>query len=184
MSSSALLVLDMQNFFLDEESHAFVPSAAAIVPNIDRLIGQFRRQGRPVVFTRHAIEDGEDAGIMERWWSEVVREGSRQSMISDRIRLVESDKLIRKTRYSAFIGTDLEEFLMGSGVRNVVVTGVITHLCCESTAREAFMRDFVVYFVVDATASWTEDLHLSSLKTIADGFGLPVETADLIISGV
>ena len=58
----------------------------------------------------------------------------------------------------------------------------MTHLCCESTARAAFMKDFEVYFVVDATATQYEELHLSSLRTLSDGFAVPVTTDHVLKS--
>lgn len=180
IDEAALLVLDMQGFFLSEKSHAYVASSHAISSNIQRLVGLFRGAGRPVIFTRHSLGMNEDAGIMGRWWKDTVREGTPQSAITSLLVSKESDILLRKTRYSAFIGTGLEEILREKSAQAVVITGVTTHLCCDSTARDAFMKDFHVFFVVDATATWSEHLHISSLKTLADGFVIPVATRDLL----
>jgi len=62
----------------------------------------------------------------------------------------------------------------------VVITGVMTHLCCESTARDAFMRDLEVFFVIDATATDQEDLHMGSLRALADGFAIMVTTKEVL----
>jgi isochorismate hydrolase len=177
---SALLVLDMQNYFLSEKSHAHVPSGHAILPNIKSLINFFRSARRPVVFTRHSLNPGEDPGIMGRWWRSNVRENTQESAIVDSLGVNETDTVIRKTRYSAFVGTDLEKILKSSGTESLVITGLTTHLCCDSTARDAFMKDYAVFFVVDATATWREDFHLSSLKALSDGFVIPVATNDLL----
>ena len=179
-SSSALLVLDMQNFFLDRRSHAFVPAAKVILPNIQKLIDAFRRAGRPVVFTRHALLASEDAGMMGRFWRDVVREGSQESRLSSELKRNRKETVLRKTRYSAFLGTDLEKILARSRVSTVAITGVVTHLCCESTARDAFARDLEVWLVADGTASWTEDLHLSSLKSISDGIAIVTTTQEIL----
>ena len=56
----------------------------------------------------------------------------------------------------------------------------MTHLCCETTARDAFMRDYDVYFIVDATATETESLHISSLRTLTDGFTIPMKTSEIL----
>ncbi len=178
-ASSALLVLDMQLYFTEPESHAFVPTTRAIIPNIERLINFFRDVGRPVIYTRHALRDDEEPGAMSLMWQDVVREGTPGSRITPLLTPKPSEEVIRKTRYSAFVGTDLGDILKGSKTSSVVVTGVTTHLCCDSTSRDAFMRDFIVYFTVDATATWTEDLHMSSLLTLSDGVVVPVTTADL-----
>ena len=180
MDSAALLVLDMQRYFLDEASHARVPSGRAILPNVNSLVAMFREAERPVIFTRHSLEKGEDPGIMGRWWRDIVREGTPESSLVGSLDMNGSDPVIRKTRYSAFVGTGLEEMLRSTGVDSLVITGLTTHLCCESTARDAFMRDFAVFFVVDATATWTEDLHVSSLRSLSDGFVIPVATSDLL----
>jgi len=180
VDSAALLVLDMQNYFLSEKSHAHVPSGHAIVPNILRLIGHFRSARRPVIFTRHSLKSGEDAGIMGRWWRDSPRENTPESAITESLDVKDSDAVLRKTRYSAFVGTDLERMLRSNGVKSLAITGLTTHLCCDSTARDAFMKDFAVFFVVDATATWTEDLHVSSLKALSDGFVIPVTTKAML----
>jgi isochorismate hydrolase len=102
------------------------------------------------------------------------------SGISPALRVERGDAVVRKTRYDAFTGTDLEGVLRRRGVRSVLITGVMTHLCCETTAREAFVRDFKVFFVVDGTATQTEDLHVASLKTLTDGFAIPVTTRGVL----
>jgi len=182
IASAALLVLDMQEFFLSKDSHAYVPSAQAILPNIQCLIELFRKKNRPVIFSRHSLEAGEDPGIMKEWWRDTVRDGSHESELTRLLVPAESDLILRKTRYSAFFHTGLEAALREKNIISVVITGVTTHLCCDSTARDAFMRDFEVYFVVDATATWTEDFHISSLKLLSDGFVIPLTTEDIVIA--
>ncbi len=179
-SSSALLVMDMQHFFLNEESHAFIPSANVIVPNISKLLEHFRECSLPVIFTRHSLNENEEPGIMGRWWGDVIREGNPLSEIVPSISPLASEVVLRKTRYSAFHDTQLESILSQRNVRSVVITGVATHLCCETTAREAFMRDYDVFFVVDATATQNEELHVSSLKTLSHGFSVPITTNEIL----
>ncbi|MEA1994296.1 MAG: isochorismatase family cysteine hydrolase [Euryarchaeota archaeon] len=173
----ALLVIDMQKFFLKKESHAFIPAAQVILPNITRLILEFSTRDLPIVFTRLALDA--EAGMMSRWWNDTVIEGTESSEIVDDLD-TDKGRVIRKIKYSAFRDTQLNSFLKKENVKNVVVTGVMTHLCCDTTARDAFMNDFNVYFVVDATASYNEDLHLSALKALAHGFMSPVKTGDMI----
>lgn len=180
--SSALLVIDMQEFFLNEKSHAFLPSAKTIVPNIKALLNTHKKNNQTVIFTRYSLEHGEDEGIMGRWWGDTVREGSFFSRIVSPLEPKESEIVIRKTRYSAFQKTGLEQVLKDRSIKNIIITGVMTHLCCESTAREAFMKDFEVFFVIDATAAQYEELHLSSLKTLSDGFVIPVTTKEVLRS--
>jgi len=177
---SALLVIDMQKYFLDENSHAYLPGAKGAVENVERLLSAYRARSLPVIFTRHAHPRDQRPGAMARWWGDLLREGDEKSEIVPRLMPRRGEKVIRKSRYSAFAGTDLERTLRSYGASSVLVTGVMTHLCCETTARDAFVHDFDVFFVIDGTASETEDLHVSSLKTLTDGFAIPVTTAEVL----
>jgi isochorismate hydrolase len=176
---SALLVTDMQNFFLKEESHAFLPASKAIIPNIRALIEFYRNHNLPVIFTRHSLEKDEEPGIMGEWWADVIWEDDDLSKVVDSLKSLDSETIIRKTRYSAFIGTELDKLLKERKVKTVVITGVMTHLCCETTARDAFMRDYQVFFVIDGTATQNEELHISSLRTLSHGFAVPVTTSEI-----
>ncbi|MBE0518197.1 MAG: isochorismatase family protein [Thermoplasmata archaeon] len=177
---SALLIIDMQKFFLESSSHAYIPLAEPIIENVQRLLRAYRSASNPIVFTRHALCQGESAGAMGRWWGDVVYDEQERSQIIPQLAPQSDEVVLRKTRYNAFVGTDLESILCKWGITSVVITGVMTHLCCETTARDAFVRDFDVYFVIDATATKSEDLHIASLKTLADGFAIPVKTDEVI----
>ena len=177
---AALLVVDMQRYFLQKSSHAYLPEAEEIVENVQRLIGRCRDSSVPVTFTRHAHKPGENPGPMSRWWADTIQDGTELSRIDERFAPLHSEKVFRKTAYSAFVGTNLERWLRTRKISQVIITGVMTHLCCESTARDAFMKGFDVFFVVDGTASSTRDLHLSSVKTLTDGFAIPVTTKEVL----
>ncbi|MCK4236598.1 MAG: isochorismatase family protein, partial [Candidatus Krumholzibacteria bacterium] len=88
--------------------------------------------------------------------------------------------VIRKTQYDAFYGTSLDDVLKESGTRQLVITGVMTHLCCETTARTAFVRGFAVFFPVDGTATYNEDFHGAALLNLSHGFAVPVLVSDLL----
>lgn len=174
---AVLLVLDMQDYFLRAGSHAFIPSALAILPNIQMLINSFNAAERPVIFTQH-INTEANAGMMSRWWRDVIRAESPDSAITTSLD-TSSGILLQKSQYDAFHQTDLEAILRGRGVEQVVVTGVMTHLCCETTARSAFVRGFEVFFCVDGTATYTEEVHRASLLNLAHGFAVPVLCEEL-----
>lgn len=171
---SALLVLDMQDYFLREDSHAFIPSARAILPNIQTLINIFHKADRPVIFTRHIDSE---TGMMPRWWRDAIRSDTPDSVITafDTTKGV----VIEKGQYDAFHNTILEETLRGRGCNQVVITGVMTHLCCETTARSAFIRGFEVFFCVDGTATYTEEVHRASLMNLAHGFAIPIRCSEI-----
>lgn len=175
---AAVLVLDMQEYFLQENSHAFIPSGPWIIPNIQLLIDSFCTSQRPVIFTRH-MNTPANAGMMSRWWKDLIRSDTSQSQLSSSLD-PSKGVLLHKTQYDAFYDSDLETVLRANNIEQVVITGVMTHLCCESTARSAFVRGFEVLFVVDATATYNESLHCASLQNLAHGFAVPVLTEELI----
>jgi len=177
---SALLVIDMQDFFVNKKSHAFIPSTITIIPRINKLIDYYRKHNSPIIFTYHAYQKNEKPGIMKKWWGDVLTTDNPLAKISSLINYRITDIIIQKKRYSAFIGTNLQQILCDKKIEKLVITGTLTHLCCESTARDAFMKDYEVYFVIDATVSDTEDLHISSLKTLTDGFVIPVKTETIL----
>ena len=93
---------------------------------------------------------------------------------------------IEKTQYDAFYQTALEDLLKEKGITQVVITGVMTHLCCETTARSAFMRGFTVFFPIDGTATYNEDFHRSTLLNLSHGFAIPAlieELAEEVLIG-
>jgi nicotinamidase-related amidase len=178
--ASALLVIDMQEFFLDPQSPTFTCGGLAILPNVKRLIEGFRAAKRPVIYTRHVHRaDGSDAGIMGWWWEGMCVEGSPESEMHHDLAPQPGEPVILKRRYSAFYNTDLETVLRGFKVEDLVITGIMTNLCCETTARDAYMRDYRVFIPADATGSVCEEMHLASLLNLAFGFAY-VTTADTI----
>jgi isochorismate hydrolase len=177
---AALLVLDMQRYFLDPASHAFVPSAPPIIDRIARIAGLFAGAGRPVIATRHGNTE-RDAGMLGRWWNDLVPVEGDAGVIVDGLAGAAST-VLRKTQYDAFHETELEEVLRAGEASQVAVTGVMTHLCCETTARAAFVRGFEVFFVVDGTATYREEYHLASIRNLAHGFAVPVLSGELAMA--
>jgi len=175
---AALLVLDLQEYFFQESSHAFIPSASATLPGIAKLVAAFSDANYPVVVTRH-INTPEDAGMMSKWWRDLI---IPQTAYSHYIKQIKPPKPIpiNKTNYDAFHHTALENTLYKQKIEQVVICGVMTHLCCETTARSAFMRGFEVFFTVDGTATYNEELHRASLLTLSHGFAIPVLIEELL----
>ena len=178
--SSALLILDVQKYFLEEKSHAFVPSAPAIVPRIRKLADTYLGNDLPVIVTRH-LNTEENAGVMADWWEDLIREEDDLSEIIPELE-INGARVIHKSQYDAFYNTPLDNFLKTGSVKQLVITGVMTHLCCETTARSAFVRGFEVFFPVDATASYNEEFHKASVLNLTHGFAVPVLTEELLRS--
>jgi ureidoacrylate peracid hydrolase len=181
-AASALLVIDMQMFFLDPASAAYTCGGPAALPAIKRLAAAFRGAGRPVIFTQHVHHpNGSDLGIMGWWWEGKCLQGSEASEIHPDLRPLPAEKVILKHRYSAFYNTDLEIVLRCLKIGDLVISGVMTNLCCESTARDAYFRDYRVFIPADGTGTVTEEMHLASLLNLAFGFAF-VSSGDRLIA--
>ncbi len=169
---AALLVIDMQCYFNSV--------AQPIVSNVLSLIECFKADKGKIFFTRHGHRDPKtDGGMLARWWGDLIQYGSEEWELIDEVHVQASGTIIDKNRYSAFFGTNLDVLLRNAGIEDLIITGVLTNCCCETTARDAFMRDYRVFFVADATAAPSEDLHIATLKNLAYGFAYIVSTRDL-----
>ena len=175
---SALLVLDMQRYFLEPESHAFVPSAMAIIPGLAHLSQVYSDHGLPIYFTRH-LNTPQDAGQMATWWRDLIAPDSPSGAIVSDFDL-SSGQVIEKSQYDAFFNSPLEDSLAARQVKQVVIGGVMTHLCCETTARSAFMRGFEVYFLADGTATYNQAFHQASLLNLEHGFATLVRVTEIL----
>jgi nicotinamidase-related amidase len=176
----ALLVIDMVRYFTDPGGRCFLPAGAAVAPRIASLLEAWRANGWTVVFTRHGHEGAEDLGMLGRFFSDYIRAGEPDSEIIDPLAPARGETVLRKTTYDAFLGTRLEEILRERGAEQVLVTGVLTHMCVETTSRSAFCRGFEVYVPADGTASSTEERHLQSLKAMADALAVVTSTTEVL----
>jgi isochorismate hydrolase len=91
-----------------------------------------------------------------------------------------SSILLKKRQYDAFYQTNLAKMLRSQAVKQVVICGVMTHLCCETTARSAFVRGFKVFFTIDGTATYREDFHRATLLNLAHGVATPVLVDEIL----
>lgn len=168
--SAALLVIDMQRHFCEPASSFFVPGSDALAHRLKPLVDAFIGHGRPVIFTRH-IDLDDPGNLMLRWWSEQIREEDPMSQIVDILDAFRGTTVI-KHQYDGFLNTALEAILRERGARQIVVCGVLTNLCCETTARSGFMRGFEVYFLEDGTATFSPEMHEAALLNLGYGFAV------------
>jgi len=170
-AKAALLVVDKQNYFRE--------LAEPILSNILSLLTICRSKGVEVIFTRHGhLDPLKDGGRLKEWWGELIEYGTRGWELMEELDAPQ-ELILDKNRYSAFFNTGFEERLQRWGVQDLIITGVMTNYCCETTARDAFMRDYRVFFVADATATNDEELHVATLKNLAFGFAYIVDTRTL-----
>jgi len=170
---AALLVIDIQNYF----DRIIQP----ILGNILKVIQASRQKGIPILFTQHGHTDPvSDGGMLGKWWGQVIAEGTEDWQLLSEITIGAKDAIIPKKRYSAFFETDLEAILRSKGIRDLIIAGVMTNLCCETTARDAFVRDYRVFFLVDGTATGRSELHVATLKNLGFGFAYLITCEELI----
>ena len=175
-AKTALLVIDMQNTFMAEGAPAEVPVAREIVPNINRLAAALRRAGGTVVWIQMTMTAGDEGG-WSRFFGEVntperskrmfegLSEGNEGWQFWPTLDIQNNDLVVRKNRYSCFLpGTsELPDLLAARGIDMVLITGTLTNVCCESSARDAMMRNFKVAMVSDANAALTDRDHQAAL---------------------
>ncbi|KAK9381927.1 isochorismatase hydrolase [Kockiozyma suomiensis] len=179
LNNAALVVIDMQQQFRD--------TAADLCPTLTPLIGQFISLNKPVIFTQHGHDLSSDNSELVRWWGKngSIRRYSPAWQLMPEIESLASvtapniHKLTNKDRYDAFLHTDLEAILRNAKISTVVITGTMTNLCCETTARSAFNRDFRVYFPTDGNATLTAEMHEASVLNLQYGFAQITTIDDL-----
>jgi len=82
--------------------------------------------------------------------------------------------IIEKNQYDAFYNTNLEQILHENNISQVIVCGVLTNICCETTARSAFVRGFETFFTIDGTAAYSEEHHMATISNLSYGFAIPI----------
>ena len=189
---TALLVIDMQNDFVKEGAILEVPKIRSQIPKIKRLIETCRKLEVPIIYTKQVYRADSKVKplILEMFHlleKEGLRDGTEGAEIYRELEPKPGDIIVRKMGYSAFYNTQLESILRNvKGRRNVntiIICGTVTNICCESTARDAFERDYKVVFGSDITSAWTDDFQTLTLKNIEYAFG-QVMTCDEIINAL
>jgi ureidoacrylate peracid hydrolase len=186
---TALLVIDMQNAFVAPGAPVEVPAARGIAPAINRLAGELRTRGVPVIWVLHENKkDGSDwSGFFDVFVAPENRAkaaaalapGSEGQKPWPEMQIGAGDLQVTKNRYSALIAgaSELQRMLRQRGITTLLIAGTKTNVCCESTARDAMMLDFKVVMLSDCTAALSDEEHLSTLENVIQQFG-DVLTAD------
>jgi len=180
---AALVVVDMQNYFCAEGFPAEVPLSRGIVPNINRMARAMRAAGGTVVWVQT-----DSAEALARWGKhhtymltpervqkrlaglDSAAEGFR--LFGD-LEALPGDLRVKKVTYSAFMpgSSDIDAQLAARGIDTVLIAGTATNVCCESSARDAMLRDYRVIMLSDANATWTDEEHAAPLNSCAMFFG-------------
>ena len=193
---TALVVIDMQIAFLKPGLPSEVPVAREIVPNINRLAQAFRAGGGAVVwvyntFTESIFDDwssflgGTYAPETARAVAEQLMEGAEGHPLWPELDVNDDDLQVAKNRFSAFLpgSSDIEAQLRRRGIDTVAITGTLTNVCCESSARDAMMRNFHVIMLSDGNATYTDAIHNASLTSMSVTFA-DIMTTDEVIAAL
>jgi ureidoacrylate peracid hydrolase len=193
--TSALVVVDMQNDFVRVGAPLEVPDARETIDVHRELLAWFREHRRPVVFTRFIA--GPNPTLMWKWspviapptcccWPGFMRaypdiEGERECIaVIDELEPRPGEQQIDKYGYNGFHRTRLTDLLHAVGVDTVVITGTVTQICVEDTARGAFHEGFQAAVVADAVSSYAPELHRASLQTLAMKYGRVMTSQDTL----
>lgn len=177
---TALLVIDMQNFYVGE-----IESVVGIIPNINTLAARLRALGGLVVWV--GMSAGE-AGGASRWriyhdhfftpekganHRDQLTPGHPGHAFHKDLAIEPADPVVYKTRFSPFVqgASNIEDTLRPRGIENLVVVGTATNMCCESAARDAMMLDYKVVMASDANGARFPEDHLAGLTSFYQSFG-------------
>lgn len=191
-AETAFVVIDMQPTFLAEGAPAEVPAARGVVDAVNGLARSVRAAGAMVVWVTHAnsaVGSGTDwDGFFDHFVADAVRArtvesltpGHPDTLLWPDLEQAPGDIHLFKNRYSALIqgSSPLERTLRSRGVRNLLIAGVKTNVCCEATARDGMMLDFNVAMVSDCLAALSDDEHRATLETFIQQFGDVVTSAE------
>ncbi len=194
LDQPALLVVDMQNDFVRLGAPLEVPDARETIPFQQALIDVFRSLKRPVLFTRFVSQESEN--LLWKWspqcrpdtrccWRGHIRhfpeDGALEGVaIIQELQPAAGEEIIDKYGYGAFHGTSLADELHRLKVRSLVVTGTVTQICVEESARESFHHGFSTVIACDAVSSFDAALHNATLRNFAMKFGWVEPSANII----
>jgi nicotinamidase-related amidase len=199
-NDTALLVIDMQYSDAAIDDGVFARKRAQgltagldyfegemdkIVPVIRRMQDVFREHGYEVMFSRikAMTKDGRDRGKVHKNLNIHAQPGSKESEVLEEIAPLDDEIVFSKTTGSVFNSTPIHQVLSSMGIRNLIMCGVMSSGCVESAARDAIDLGYGVVVVADASASWTEELHRSSMR-VMNGVFSRVQTSEQVLCAV
>ncbi|MFW0184136.1 isochorismatase family protein [Rothia sp. CCM 9418] len=176
----ALLVHDMQNYFVSIFEDETAGQIQQAINNTSALIKSARDNGIPVYYTAQPPrQDPKDRALLTDIWGQGLQQDADAEIISA-LAPAEQDTVLTKWRYSAFAKSTFEEDLKLSGRNQLIITGVYAHIGCMTTALDAFMRDIQVFFVADALADFSQKEHELACNYVAQRCGIVTSTQDIL----
>jgi nicotinamidase-related amidase len=175
LNQTALMVIDVQNYFFQMDSPAYLKESPVILPRINGLVQVAEARGWPIVFTAHNGPSEPNNLMGKKWRHHPVGE---QCSLYSGLTTPKGAYRLTKEYYSAFVKTSLEGTLRSRRVNKVIICGVMTHLCVDTTARHAFLLGFEPILVADACCSKNHLYHEGSLLALGHGFAQIIRTTD------
>lgn len=172
----ALLVIDMINDFVTGKFEN--ERAEEIIPNIKRLSGAARSSDIPLIFVCDNHEEGDSEFSV---WDRHAVVGTEGSEMVPGLEVSENDYKLEKSKYSAFFDTELDSLLDDLDVDKLVLTGVLTHICIQHTAADAFYRDYEVIVPEDAVEDVSDNLHENSIDFMKENYNAKVKDCEELI---
>ena len=189
---TALINIDLQRAFMAPGLVFGKPHALDIAPNINRLSAAMRARDGKVAWTRQTYTD-EPPFAPPEWHYDAsnphvaramaaLRKGAPGHALHELMAVEGSDAVLDKYRYSALLcpAGQLERWLKATAADTLIITGTLTNCCCESTARDAHMMGYRVFFVSDATAGVTDEEHNAALLNLMLMFADIRRTAEML----
>jgi ureidoacrylate peracid hydrolase len=190
---TAHIVVDLQNGFMAPGQAAEIAGAREIVPNVNRISAALRSAGGLVVYVQNTF----DAVAVATWstfFNHFCTPERRERMIDTfwpgafghaiwpGLEVLPQDVIVQKRRFGAFAqgSSDLHAILQQRGIDTLIVTGTATQMCCESTARDAMMLNYKVFFIADGNATFSDDEHNATLSAMAHAFCDVVDTDTMV----
>ena len=190
---TAHVVVDLQNGFMAPGAIAEIGTAREIVPNVNRISAALREAGGLVVYIQNTF----DEEAVRSWpvffnhfcspsrrekMIEAFTPGSEGHQLWAGLDVRAEDLKVRKNRFGAFApgASQLDAILKARGIDTIIVTGTASQVCCESTARDAMMLNYKVFFVADGNATFNDEEHNATLSAMAHTFCDVLPTAELV----
>lgn len=191
---TGLLVIDMQHGFLSDSGGMArlgydYKALRTAIPGCEKLVYSARKSSIPIFFTKYVYEpDFRDGGVQVEEISTGIKDsklcvaGSKDAEIIESLMPNKNEVIIEKNRPSSFYSTRLESYLRAQKIKTLVICGVTTNICVESTARDAAQKDYKTYVVKDSVAEVDQFRHEVSLKAMQHMFAKIVTVEEVVNS--
>ncbi|MGP7817992.1 cysteine hydrolase family protein [Niallia sp. 01092] len=190
LEKAALIIVDVQNDFCHKEGSLAkqgldVSMVDKMLPSLKKLIIELKDLHVPIIYVQTIHEDCTDSvtwkkRLKDKSQADVCRKDTWGAGFYE-IAPDQKDIVVVKHRYSAFIHTRLDSVLRSMKIETLLMAGVSTNVCVESTARDGFMLDYDIIFLSDCTAAFSKEAHDMTLQNIDQFFGMVASSEDVII---